>query len=113
VAVPEQWPTLLPRKELIVFRLRVREIAEAKGFTPSALCKAANLNDRTVRRIFRDPYAQVNLRTLVKIATALGVQAHTLIEFLPDQETPPGAPPKRARPPRRYQPRSRFSFPSS
>nr|BBH95994.1 hypothetical protein KTA_41930 [Thermogemmatispora argillosa] len=94
-----------------MFRLRVKEIAEAKGFTPSTLCKAANLTDRTVRRIFRDPYAQVNLRTLVKIAIALGVQAHTLIEYLPDEELPPGAPPRRARPPRRYQPRSRFSFP--
>ncbi|WP_376796789.1 helix-turn-helix domain-containing protein [Thermogemmatispora sp.] len=96
-----------------MFRLRVKEIAEAKGMTPSALSKAASLSDRTVRRIFQNPYAQVNLRTLMKIATALEVQAPMLIEFLPEEEPPPGTPPRRARPPRRYQPRSRFSFPRS
>jgi DNA-binding Xre family transcriptional regulator len=61
-------------------RLNVREIAEQKGFNQSSLSRAANIDFKTVKRLFRDPYRDIAISTLVKIAWALDVSVADLIE---------------------------------
>jgi len=41
----------------------------------------------TIRRLFRDPYAEVTLSTLRRLANALGVATCDLIEDVPDTDT--------------------------
>ncbi len=61
-------------------RLKVREIAEQKGFNQSSLSRAANVDFKTVKRLFNDPYRDVVVSTAVKIAWALDVPLTDLIE---------------------------------
>jgi DNA-binding Xre family transcriptional regulator len=39
----------------------------------------------TIRKLFRDPYAEVTLTTLNRLAEALGVSVRDLIEDVPDK----------------------------
>jgi DNA-binding Xre family transcriptional regulator len=66
-------------------RLRVKELAEAKGFNMSSLSRASDISFNTIKRIFRDPYKQVTTTTLERIAKALGVATSELIEDVPDE----------------------------
>ena len=68
-----------------MIRLRVREIAEAKGVTMTQLSRVADIDYITVQRIFRDPSRKISLTTLDKIAKALGVPATELIEDVADK----------------------------
>ncbi|QBD74505.1 XRE family transcriptional regulator [Ktedonosporobacter rubrisoli] len=67
-------------------RLRVKELAEEKGFNMTSLSREAKLNFITVKRIFRDPYVEVKKTTLEQIAKALDVQIGELFEDVPDKE---------------------------
>ncbi|HEY4037148.1 MAG TPA: helix-turn-helix transcriptional regulator [Ktedonobacteraceae bacterium] len=67
-------------------RLRIKEIAEQKGFNQSSLSRAADVSFNTVKRIYRDPYKEVTTTTLHRIARALGVPIADLIEEIPDEE---------------------------
>ena len=62
-------------------RLKVAEIARSKGFNQSTLSRAANVDFKTVKRIYKDPYRDVNTSTLIKIALALGVCVDDLVEI--------------------------------
>ncbi len=64
----------------MALRLRVKELAESKGFNISTL----GLN--TIRRLWRDPYRSVDFYVLERIAKALEVPATELIEDVPDKE---------------------------
>jgi DNA-binding Xre family transcriptional regulator len=61
-------------------RLRVKEIAKAKGFSMGKLQRDADVAYNTVKRIFRDPYYVTTTETLGKLAKALGVSPGELIE---------------------------------
>jgi DNA-binding Xre family transcriptional regulator len=61
-------------------RLRVKEVATEKGFNQSSLSRSANIDFKTVKRLFQDPYRDVNVSTVVKLADALGVSVDDLIE---------------------------------
>ena len=61
-------------------RLRVKEIAEQKGFNMSSLARKADIGFSTVKRIFQDPYREVTTTTLEKLAKALEVPTAALIE---------------------------------
>ena len=61
-------------------RIRIREIAEARGITPTALARAAGLHPQTVRAFWKDPYKKTNTRILGKIADALNVSLRDLLE---------------------------------
>ena len=65
-------------------RLRVKEIAEAKGFNMSSLSRASDVSFNTTKRIFRNPYKEVTTTTLERIARALGVPTSILIEDVPE-----------------------------
>jgi DNA-binding Xre family transcriptional regulator len=68
-----------------MIRLRVKEIAEQKGFNISSLSRKADVGFSTVKRIFRDPYKEVTTTTLEKLARALGVPTADLIEDVADE----------------------------
>jgi len=68
-----------------MYRLKVREIADAKGISMSKLQRDADVAFRTVKLIFRDPYRDINLSTLDKLAQALGVSICDLIDETPTE----------------------------
>lgn len=68
-------------------RLKVKEVAQSKGWTMAKLQRAADINQRTMQGIYNDPYRDVVHSTLVKIALALGVDVSELTEMVPDDKT--------------------------
>jgi DNA-binding Xre family transcriptional regulator len=69
-----------------MIRLRVKEIAEAKKISMTRLARIADVDYKTVRKLFRDPYAEIGLVTLYKLAWALHAEPAELIEY---KRTPP------------------------
>lgn len=67
-----------------MLRMRVKEVAEAKGFTMARLGRLADLNPRTMQAIYKDPYRDVAYSTLVKLAKALDVGIAELTEEASD-----------------------------
>ena len=67
-------------------RLRVKEVAQAKGFTMAQLQRVADINLKTIQVIWHNPQHDASLKTLDKIAKALGVPITELIEGVPDSE---------------------------
>lgn len=61
-------------------RLRVREVAQAKGIGQGFLSRKANVTQGVVRKLWRNPHHDASFSTLEKIATALGVSVKDLIE---------------------------------
>ena len=61
-------------------RLKVKELALERGFNQSTLSRTANVDFKTIQRLFRDPYRDVSISTVVKIAWALDVSLTDLIE---------------------------------
>jgi DNA-binding Xre family transcriptional regulator len=68
-----------------MIRLRVKEVAKEKGFSQGELSRLANIDENTLKRIYRNPKAIVTTETLNKLAKALGVPATDLIEDVPDE----------------------------
>ena len=64
----------------MAIRLRVKEVAESKGFNMSTLSRSSDVPFSTIRRLWKNPHYQVQLDTLHKIAQALGVPTSELIE---------------------------------
>ena len=62
-----------------MIRLRIREAAEEQGLSMAKLARKADMDFKTVQRIFHDPYRDISISTLGRIAEALGVAATTLI----------------------------------
>jgi DNA-binding Xre family transcriptional regulator len=69
-----------------MIRLRIKEIAEQKQISISQLAKLADVDYKTVRKIFRDPQVVIDLFTLDKLCWALEVTPAELIYYEP---TPP------------------------
>ena len=66
-----------------MLRLRVKEIAEAKGMSIAKLARKADLDNRTVYRIVHDPFAEITTVTLGRLAEALEVSVKDLVEDAP------------------------------
>ena len=64
--------------------LKVKEIAEAKGISQGKLSRKADVDVKTIRRIFRNPSEIITTETLDKLATALEVDVCDLIEQAPN-----------------------------
>jgi DNA-binding Xre family transcriptional regulator len=71
-----------------MIRLKVKEVAQQKGFSQRKLSLRSGVDLRTVQRIFRDPTRIVTTETLDKFAKTLEVDASELIESIPDDEPP-------------------------
>ena len=63
-----------------MIRLKVKEIAEAKGLNMAQLARKADVDVRTVRRIYREPTSEISTVVLDKLATALDVKPADLID---------------------------------
>ena len=61
-------------------RLKVAEIAQQKGMSMGKLSRTADVSYRTIKLIYSDPYRDVAVSTLEKLAKALGVATSDLIE---------------------------------
>lgn len=63
-----------------MYRLKIKEVAESKGYNISTLSRAADVPFNTLRRAWRNPHYEIKLATLHKIAQTLGVATSDLIE---------------------------------
>ena len=63
-----------------MYRLRIKEVAISKGFNQSSLSRATDISFTTIKKIWRNPYYEINIVTLHKIAQTLGVPTSELIE---------------------------------
>ena len=66
-----------------MIRLKIKEVAQQKGFSMSRLSRESNMAYKTIQTIWRDPYHEVTTTTLNKLARTLGVDPSELIEYLP------------------------------
>lgn len=74
-----------------MFRLKVRQVAEAKGFkTPGALARESRVSYATVYRLWNEPDKDENLTVgvLYRLAGTLGVSISELV----DKESGPWMP---------------------
>lgn len=69
-----------------MLKLKVKEIAIARGFNQSTLSRASDVPLDTIRRIWRNPYYEVRLSAINKIAFALNVPAKDLFEEVERKE---------------------------
>jgi DNA-binding Xre family transcriptional regulator len=76
-------------------RLRVKEVAQAKGFTMARLQRVADINLKTIQAIWHNPQHDASLNTLDKIARALGVPVTELIEDVPENDPSATSKPKK------------------
>ena len=67
-------------------RLRIKEVAVRKGISKTKLSQRSEVAYNTVRRLWRDPYTDVTLSTLQRLADVLGVQVNELIESVSDED---------------------------
>ncbi|MBX5448758.1 MULTISPECIES: helix-turn-helix domain-containing protein [Thermogemmatispora] len=72
-------------------RIKLRELAQQKGVSQSRLSRLADLNVGMIQRIYHDPYTNITLSTLEKLARALRVELAELIELDPPLEKEPEA----------------------
>jgi DNA-binding Xre family transcriptional regulator len=68
-----------------MLRLKVKEVAQAKGLSMAKLSRIADLNLKTVQEIYHNPYREVAYSTLFKLARALDCSVNDLIEDIPSQ----------------------------
>ena len=68
-----------------MIRLRIREVAEEKGYNMSSLSRKSDVSFKTVKRLWKDPYQTANTDTLEKLAKALGVSVRDLLEDDPGE----------------------------
>ncbi|GHO67721.1 hypothetical protein KSC_066130 [Ktedonobacter sp. SOSP1-52] len=67
-----------------MIKLRVKEEAEKQGFKMAQLARKADIDIRTLRRIYKDPTKEVSTLIVAKLAQALSVPSADLIEDVPD-----------------------------
>jgi len=63
-----------------MLRLRVKEVAQEKGYSMMRLSRASDVSFNTIKRLYRNPYGGANINTLDKIARVLGVSIAELTE---------------------------------
>ena len=64
--------------------LRIKDVAQMKGIGQGKLSRLADVDVKTIRKIFRNPAEIITTETLDKLATALRVDVHDLIEYIPN-----------------------------
>jgi DNA-binding Xre family transcriptional regulator len=61
-----------------VITLRVKEVAQEKKMSQGQLSRAANIDPKSLRAIYKNPHADIRLSTLDRIAKALEVDPRDL-----------------------------------
>lgn len=67
-----------------MIRLRIKEVAEQKGVNMSQLSRRSDVSFSTIKRLWINPYKPISTEILDKIATALHVSVHDLLEDVPN-----------------------------
>ena len=75
-----------------MFRLKVKEVAQAKGTSQRQLFLRSGVDITTIRKVFRNPHTVVTVETLTRLAKVLEVDVSELIENAPDQQADTPAP---------------------
>lgn len=70
-----------------MIRLKVKEVAAEKGIGQGKLSRLADIDIKTIRRIYQTPTLPISTETLDKIAKVLAVDASELLESIPDEES--------------------------
>ena len=68
-----------------MLRLRLREVAEAKNMSRTRLSRLADINYKTVNRLWNDPYREFTSTSLSQLARALDVPVTDLIEEVSEE----------------------------
>ena len=68
-----------------MIKLKVKEEAEKQGFNMAQLARKADIDQRTLRRIYRDPTQEISTHVLGKLATALSVSPADLLEVIKEE----------------------------
>lgn len=68
-----------------MIKLKVKEVAEEKGYNLSQLARKADIDQRTLRRIYKQPTAEISTLVLSKLATALEVHPSQLYDVIDDE----------------------------
>lgn len=68
-----------------MIRLRLREVLHEKGITQARLSRLADVSMNTIQTIYHNPYHDVALSTLERLARGLKVEISELYEVLPDE----------------------------
>lgn len=63
-----------------MIRLKIKEVAQAKGISQRQLMMRSGLDMRIVRNVLRNEHANITMSTLDRIAIVLQVDARELIE---------------------------------
>jgi transcriptional regulator with XRE-family HTH domain len=71
-----------------LLRLRVKEIAQAKGMGIAKLSRLADISYKTIQKIWRNPYHDASLSTINRIAKVLDVPATGLLEDIAEDQVP-------------------------
>jgi DNA-binding Xre family transcriptional regulator len=58
-----------------MIRLRVKEVANARQMSQGKLARRADIDIKTLQKIYRNPTSIVTTETLAKLAEALGVSS--------------------------------------
>lgn len=66
-----------------MWRLRVREEVQTRGYTLARLHRETELDLKTIRRLWHEPGYNAELRTLARVASVFRIPPTALIE---DQE---------------------------
>jgi DNA-binding Xre family transcriptional regulator len=69
-----------------MIKLRVKELAQQQGLGQGKLARMADVDIKTLARIYKNPFAEVSSVTLEKLARALSVPVADLIEEVDDWE---------------------------
>jgi len=67
-----------------MIKLKVKEIAEQKGFSMGKLSTEADMDRNTVKKLYNDGRYSPTIDTLHRVAKALGVTVADLIEETDD-----------------------------
>jgi len=70
----------------VKFRLKVKEIAQAKGYSMGKLARRADLDKVSIKRLYDDLDYNPSLLTMLRVAKALRMKIDDLVEVLPDDE---------------------------
>jgi len=62
-------------------RLRIKEVAQEKGYSMNSLSRATDISFNTIKRLWKQPYSGVTIETLAKIARVLQVDISDLTEY--------------------------------
>ena len=69
-----------------MIRLKIKEVAQQRGFSMSRLSRESNMAYKTIQTIWRDPYHEVTTTTLNKLARTLEVNPSELFEYIPEEK---------------------------